>query len=224
MVIDSGHSYHLYWLLTRAVTPAVWLRGARGLKALMQANGLRFDPPRAEDMASLLRPVGMHNRKDPANPVVVTLESDAEAVDPEVILTITDKALPAETPVAPVLGAAPAFLSVDDADPLVVEAGAKYSGREIAKKCLLMQKLRDTQGDVDYETWRLLVGLLTFCEEGLPLAEEWSARRAETGHEQTDTKARFTSWSSGPSTCEALAGACAGNCTGCPFRRKIKTS
>lgn len=223
MVIDSGHGYHLYWLLTRAVTPAVWLRGARGLKALMQVNGLRFDPPRAEDMASLLRPVGMHNRKDPDNPVVVTLESDAEAVDAEVILAITDKVLSAEAPVAPVLGAAPAFLSVDDADPLVVEAGAKYSGREIAKKCLLMQKLRDTQGDVDYETWRLLVGLLTFCEEGLPLAEEWSARRAETGHEQTDTKARFTSWSSGPSTCEALAGACAGNCTGCPFRRKIKT-
>ena len=43
------------------------------MKDVLRAYGFRQDPSRTSDSASVLRPVGTHNRKDPANPKSVRL-------------------------------------------------------------------------------------------------------------------------------------------------------
>lgn len=218
MIVDSGNGVHVYWLMTKSIRPDEWVHAAKGLKHSMEEHGVKFDPSRSTDLASLLRPVGCRNKKDPSRPLEVKLIQEGVAVEPSVILDIADKLLG-----TPDFDNVPAFLSGETVEPVVEFTESDYSAKLIADKCPLMGRFRDTKGDVDYETWRLLIGLMTFCTEGVDLAREWSSKRIETGHTNTDVDTRFSSWNAGPSTCAAFASACAGNCEGCPFRNKIKT-
>lgn len=221
MVIDSGHGIHAYWPLTEAVNPQDWVKAASGIKAAMKADGFKADPTRTADFASILRPVGSHNRKDPSDPLEISLIQDAQPTDTitfmaAVMNLITDTTEGFDAPV-------PAYLAGEQVEAIETYPEVESSALLIADKCRQMQRLRDTQGDVSYESWRGLVGLISFCKEGLPLAESWSSRRAETGHAQTDTKLRFESWGSAPTTCAFLENCDAKLCENCPFKGKIKT-
>lgn len=66
IIVDSGHGFHLYWLL-RAETD--WDLAQQAMKALArEAHG-----DAVHDKARILRVPGTTNRKDPANPVPVRL-------------------------------------------------------------------------------------------------------------------------------------------------------
>ena len=214
MVVSSGHGLHCYWVLTDSLPPDEWVKFASAIKASMRSEGVRVDPTRSADFASILRPVGTHNRK--SDPVLVEVLRDEPAVDTAVFLAA------AANLVASGVSAPPAYLVGEKVEELPFPE-AEYSARLVADKCPLMAKLRDTQGDVSYETWRGLIGVIHFCKEGLPLAREWSARRAETGHAQTDVDLRFNSWNAGPTTCDMLADSDKSFCEMCPYRSKIKT-
>jgi hypothetical protein len=97
------------------------------------------------------------------------------------------------------------------------------SADEAANHCSQMRVMRDTQGDVDYETWRGVIGIIKHCVEGYDLAEQWSANRAATGHSNTDTKTRFDTWSAGPATCEYFQGCNPTACDGCTHKGNIKS-
>jgi hypothetical protein len=64
MVVESGHGMHVYWPFKEAISPAKWQRYAEGLKAACVVHGLKADPARTADCASVLRPPGTHNHKD----------------------------------------------------------------------------------------------------------------------------------------------------------------
>jgi hypothetical protein len=64
MIVMSGHGIHVYWSNKRAISPREWLPYAQGLKAACIVHGLRADPARTADCASVLRPPGTHNHKD----------------------------------------------------------------------------------------------------------------------------------------------------------------
>lgn len=222
MIIDSGHGIHAYWPLTEPVNPTDWVKAASGIKAAMKADDFRADPTRTADFASILRPVGLHNRKDVNDPLEVKLIQDAEPTDTMEFMSIVMNIVASSTEGFDSV-AVPAYLSGENAEAVTEYPEVECSAMKIADKCRQMQVLRDTQGDVSYETWRGLVGLISFCKEGLPLAESWSSRRAETGHAQTDTKLRFNSWGSAPTTCEFLENCNGAMCENCPFKGKIKT-
>lgn len=222
MVIDSGHGIHAYWPLTEAVNPTDWVKAASAIKSAMKADGFKADPTRTADFASILRPVGSHNRKDPANPLEVTLIQDAEATDTMAFMAAISNLI-VSSPEFFDLGAAPSYLTGEKTEAVAEYPEVECSAELIAGKCRQMQRLRDTRGDVSYETWRGLIGLISFCKEGLPLAEAWSERRAETGHTQTDVALKFNSWGSAPTTCDFLANCDAKMCENCPFKGKIKT-
>lgn len=79
MVVNSGGGLHLYWLFVNAISSVEWKSVTTKLKALCHAEGCRLlaDDSRTTDIASILRPVGTHNRKN-SPPRLVTLLKDAE--------------------------------------------------------------------------------------------------------------------------------------------------
>jgi hypothetical protein len=64
MIVQSGHGVHVYWPFKQAISPGEWSPYAEGLKAACIAHGLKADPVRTADCASVLRPPGTHNHKD----------------------------------------------------------------------------------------------------------------------------------------------------------------
>ena len=82
MIVDSGGGLHLYWPLKETISAERWKPIADKLKRATKALGFLADQSRTADAASILRPVGTHNRKyDP--PQRVTLLCDAGDVDPD---------------------------------------------------------------------------------------------------------------------------------------------
>jgi hypothetical protein len=92
MIVDSGGGLHVYWPLKTAKSADHWKATADKLKRATKALGFRADHSRTADAASVLRPVGTHNRKyDP--PRRVALLCDAGDVDPDLFKAALDSFL-----------------------------------------------------------------------------------------------------------------------------------
>lgn len=220
MLVNSGRGIHAYWCLTKAMAPAEWVRVASALKSLMQAGNLLIDPSRASDFASVLRPVGTFNRKDPANPKEVKVAmAQKELIDTDVFCAkVAELLANSDTP----LGSIPPWLMGEEPEPIPYTP-LECSAESCAAKCAQVRTMRDTQGDVGYDHWRGVIGIIKHCVEGIELAHEWSSRRAETGHSNLDVDTRYNTWGSAPPTCEFFERCNPQGCEGCPFKGKIKT-
>lgn len=224
MLVNSGRGVHVYWCLSSEITPNEWVPVAEGLKALLAKDGILADPTRTADFSSVLRPVGTYNRKDPEHPLAVKVAYPQPApIDTADFLAKVREEAGAS---AFDLSQMPGFMADDGAsspmpdnlyDNVVSSAGL------IAEKCKQVKLMADTLGDVSYEHWRGVVGLLKHCDEGIELARAWSAKRAETGHQQTDVDTRYNTWDSPPTTCTFFEKCNPAGCANCPFHGKIKT-
>jgi hypothetical protein len=68
MITSSGGGLHVYWLLTDDLETAEWRDHATHLRQLAQHYGLKADPTRTTDTASILRIAGTFNHKNPLEP------------------------------------------------------------------------------------------------------------------------------------------------------------
>lgn len=227
MIVDSGNGIHAYWPLTRDIATEKWVKIARVLKASLHHAGVIADPTRTADPASILRPAGSTNRKNgEAKPVIV--KSTGTPTDPAVLASAISK-YAVENDVKPIKESAkreyvaPGGLNDDLTAHLPQYPDLPVDANEMADKCAQAAAMRDTLGDVGYEPWRGVIGLLKHCVDGREVAEQWSAMREETGHSQLDWDIRYDSWNSGPTTCEFFQGCNPSGCEGCPMKGKIKT-
>ena len=219
MLVDSGGGLHCYWPLTRSVGPKAWRTMAVGFKAALAGAGLIVDPTRTADLSSVLRPVGSHNRKPNREEREVKVRTQPNPVSPEEFNRAVVAAV-AKYQVTPQKLTTSTSLN----DDLISEyTGPKFesSAHIIAENCQQMAKMRDTKGDVDYETWRGLIGVIKHCVEGRDIAHEWSEDRGDTGHSNTDTDTRYDSWSTPPASCDFFEKSNPTGCEECPFRGKI---
>jgi hypothetical protein len=226
MLVDSGNGIHAYWPLTKDIAHDKWVKIAKGLKATLFHCGVIADPTRTADFASILRPAGSVNRKNgEAKPVSV--KRPGTPTEPKELATSLQKYMVEQG--VKLIKEAPKreFVSNGLNDDLIAHLpqypDLPVDADEVANKCGQVAAMRDTQGDVGYEHWRGVIGILKHCENGEALAEQWSARREETGHAQLDWDIRYESWSAGPTTCEFFETNGCGACEGCPMRGKIKT-
>jgi hypothetical protein len=97
------------------------------------------------------------------------------------------------------------------------------SAEKVATRCQQIALMRDTKGDVGYEHWRGVIGIIKYCEEGVELAHKWSENRAATGHAQLDVDNKFNSWTTPPTKCSKFESENPGGCDGCQFKGKINT-
>jgi hypothetical protein len=72
-IVDSGNGLHIYWQFGELIEKEAWRALATRLKALANAEGLKADPARTADIASVLRVPGTYNWKDPKNPKRVVI-------------------------------------------------------------------------------------------------------------------------------------------------------
>lgn len=220
-IVDSGGGLHCYWTLTKPIKHGSWVKVAGALKACTKHFGLLADPTRTADFASILRPVGSHNRKGDAKEVkLLKLGTDS---DPAVLAKALSTVV-GENSIAPARPEAPSTtLNSDLTGHLAQYPEIDSFGSLAADKCAQLAAMRDTEGDVGYEHWRGVIGVLRYCKDGVDLAEAWSAKRGSTGHSQTDWAHKYETWSAGPTTCDFFAECNAGACEGCAFKGKIKS-
>ena len=225
MVIDSGGGIHTYWPLSKSISAAAWVKLATALKAALAHAGVIADPSRTADFASILRPVGSVNRKaGGARPVLA--KNLVQASDPQALATPlaayvkahkikvsaeSKREAPAANDINSDLTGHTQFPQVDS------------FGNEAADKCAQMSAMRDTSGDVGYEHWRGVIGVLRSCVDGESLAEEWSSLRGDTGHAQTDWRMRYDTWAYGPTKCEFFEKCNPSGCANCKFQGKISS-
>ncbi|HQT65123.1 MAG: hypothetical protein B7Z75_09355 [Acidocella sp. 20-57-95] len=218
MIVDSGYGIHAYWLLAEPVSAAEWKPVARALKAAMVAWGLQADPKRTADVASVLRPVGTMNFKDPGNPKPVKLVLASAERWP---LTEYARLLGADEPddLGTVLPAGQA--RVDNSDLTGgVEPPPPADPEAVMAQCAQLRALRDTQGNIGYPEWYACLGVLAYCEGGDDLAHELSSGHPKYSAAQTqrflDDWRRMT----GAATCQHFKDVNPATCAGCTHAGK----
>ena len=214
MLIDSGNGIHCYWPLTKAIPANAWQAMATEIKAIFDAHGLLVDPSRTADFASILRPVGSFHKK--GEPKEVICKKVIEAINPnELLAKIKELSVIPKKEVAPTTGA--------DNDDLIGHAPVNLpsSGAEIAKKCNQVAQMRDSQGNVDYEHWRGVIGILKYCSDGDELVHQWSSGHPEYSY--ADTQQKLESWNTPPTLCTRFSQVNPHGCEGCPHKGKINT-
>ena len=219
-IVDSGNGIHGYWILEKTVSVDTWVKVASVLKALTMHFALRADPTGTADFARILRPIGATNKKYEPKPVKG--QKSFTRLDPkefatklfakkkELGLTVTE---PKPEPVAGLN------------DDLIAHLPPQIPtfADDVANRCAQVALMRDTKGDVNYEHWRGVIGIIKHCEEGIDLARDWSSRREETGHTQNDVDGKYETWSSPPTTCEFFSKCNPSGCETCEHKGKIKT-
>lgn len=220
MIIDSGNGIHCYWPFTKAIKSESWVKLANVFKLVLAHYKVMADPTCTADFARILRPVGSTNRKKVDKPVLC--KSTIEPIDPVVIRDLlVSLAKEAKVVVAPQRVAPVADIN-DDLTAHLPPPIPTFA-EEVANHCNQVAMMRDTQGDVNYEHWRGVIGLIKFCEEGIDLAYKWSEKREETGHSNLDVDTRYNSWGSNPTTCEFFSKCNPSGCVGCPKKGIINT-
>lgn len=218
LIVDSGNGLHCYWVLDKAIPAASWVKIATLLKAVIGHFGFIADPTATADFARILRPVGARNKKGEYKTVVAkNLPNPIDARKfTELLLKVKqNNQLEVKQPKPQLNDDLTAHLAPPPNIPSYAEI--------VATKCGQVAEMRDSQGDVNYEHWRGVIGIIKHCEEGVELAHQWSARREETGHSQNDVDTKYDTWGSGPTTCEFFSKCNPTGCDGCDFRGKIKS-
>ena len=237
-VVSSGGGLHVYWPLTEAMEASVWADSAAVLKALTESYGLRADPARTADVASVLRPVGTFNWKT-GEPRPVQCHVQGVVTDTSVMVNRlallkqqTNVTVPAPyvNPVS-ALGAAPAFLSGgiipvtqlnDDA-----AGGAGYvppKASEVVPKCQQLTWQRMNPAHVSEPSWYAMVGCLRHATNGYRAVHLMSQGHPSYSQQRTDDKiVQHESSGVGPTLCTTFETHNPGGCDGCPLKGKIKT-
>jgi Domain of unknown function (DUF927) len=219
-VVDSGNGLHFYWPLTKAIKDTKWIPVAQAFKAVLAHHGVLADPTRTADFVSILRTPGTTNKKDPNNHKAVVLKRMVDPIDPAVFWAVIKEQVSKYQLISKQV---PSKTTDDVNDELASHAYTPVdcSAVQAAEECAQMAAMRDTQGDVGYEHWFGVIGVIKHCVEGEELALEWSSRREETGHSQTNTEYKFETWNSGPTTCAKFEACNPEGCKGCAHKGKI---
>jgi hypothetical protein len=226
MLVDSGNGIHAYWPLTKDINSELWRKIATVLKSTLAHCKVIADPTRTADFSSILRPAGSTNRKN-GDAKAVKVLATCEAIDPKEFATPLfafakehDVKLIRE---APKKQYQPTDLNSDLTAHLPQYPEIPVDANEMASKCQQAGKMRDTMGDVEYEVWRRVIGLLTFCENGRETARAWTSNREESGHTNLDWDVKYDTWNAGPTTCESFQSCNPDGCNGCQFKGKVTT-
>jgi hypothetical protein len=226
LLVNSGGGVHAYWPIDQDIPAATWQAWAKHWRTVLHYYGVKSDPARDMDVASILRVPGTGNHKREAVRPVSILQDATASSGREFFSWLSAQAKLAK-PVAPAaakgsLGAIPEWLKADDADnaDLTGHSGAlKSSAAEASRHCAQLRLVASLRGDVDEPVWRAMLGVVKHSSEGDALAHEWS-----TGHPEYDeglTQDKLDRWTAGPTTCLHFQNINPAECDGCPHMGKV---
>lgn len=236
LLVASGNGLHAYWPLTETLEPGEWRRRALGLKQAMHDAGLHADPARTADIASILRPPGTHWRKAGARLVTMgDLEGPYDIRELSKTWTVkggttwslsSASSLPREefssSPSSPLRRSSSAGSTLNDK----LSYAPEYDPGDadaIADQCAQVRLMRERLGRVPEPHWYAVLGVLSFCHEGLRKAQEWSSGYDGYSPEETEAKFRRAEKLTGATTCGRFYELNPDGCTGCPLAGHINS-
>lgn len=219
LVVDSGGGLHCYWPFSQDVPKDWWVRVSRVWRAVIQHFALRSDPARDVDIASVLRPVGTHNRKGDEPRRVRAINENVVVSDPaefaKQLVSVCKQLGVKPAAVAPKAKGA----SIND-DLMATSYMPSYA-EIVVQHCGQLANFASVLGDVEEPVWRAALGLLKHAEDGQRLAHEWSSGHPE--YNADDTQAKLDRWEAGPTTCAHFEQVNPDGCAGCARKGKVKS-
>ena len=228
MITSSGGGLHVYWPLTKELPSDEWRQHAVRLKALAKHHGLRADPMRTTDAASVLRVAGTFNLKDPENPRKVrVLQAQTHIETSKMLERIAHAMIRAgETP-QPIDTMGKRTISDDDLGSNTERTydGPPVSVNALGKACGQFRRYARARGDVSEPEWFVWLQLLRHTENGHEWAHKLSAGHPSYDRDATDQKLHhLESKDVGPSLCSTIADRCGAElCAACPHFGAVKS-
>ncbi len=224
LLVSSGGGVHVYWPMTQTIPAKLWVTYARMLKEIVQVAGLKADPSRTADLASILRPVTTHNYKytKPVKVSVLKAGKETDAKELLVLIRSTFLSLGLGDSVEQALGERPAYVTGEFADELDTETPDRKPPpvSPILAGCAAIAKFKENAATLNEGQWYHGIGVLAHCEGGSEAIHEWSS--AYAGYTRTETQSKIDQkLSVGPTTCKVMEGFYPDECAGCPLRGKI---
>ncbi|MGA9267878.1 MAG: hypothetical protein WBV79_15705, partial [Rhodomicrobium sp.] len=227
VVVSSGAGIHCYWPMGEDIDPRAWKQTAELLKKATKDWGLKVDHSRTADSASVLRPVGTHNRKreTPKKVKIVAHGGGGSGDHAEFHLRLAEYV--GEDAVQgdelAIEGAIDPRLAGDNSDLSGPPREHKPSdANKIAEKCAVVREMRDTGGRVEEPLWRGVLGIVARTVQGDELCHEWSAGHPKYSRSETQNKIDGT-LDYGPTTCEKLSEHRPDACKACTYWQKVKS-
>src|SRR5882724_5909205 len=158
VLVGSGNGVHCYWPLERRLEPDEWFQYANTLKSVCGAEGLKADPSRTADIASILRPPGTYNRKDGERLVQFDFQS---------LVRYPIKAFEHLTGSTPKRDRRPVKLPGGSIASRIL-SGSTYGtvcADTIADQCAQLDAFR-ASGNLPEPQWYAAIGVLARCEDG----------------------------------------------------------
>lgn len=222
-VVRSGAGLHVYWCLDEDIDSSTWKKKAVKIKELFEAVGLRQDPSRTADSASILRVPGTINKKPGRQELPVEILSERGVISADNFFKNIDTALRVRGLNKPVLkesklevlrGSMLAVASRDD---------DKYDANTMASNCAQIGRFRAKKGEVPEPLWYAAIQVLRFTKDGARYIHKWSSGDPRYDKSATDIKiAQLDAKDIGPTTCEQMSRVGAPTlCKECAFKGRI---
>ncbi len=207
-VVSSGMGLHVYWAMDEDIPAVEWRQHAAWFKEVVNHYGLRQDPARTADIASILRPVGsVHPSGEPVEIVYGTRKQtklrdfvaflEATGVPKPVVKTHTG-----EKPVFP-----------DTTFETILTKSLQGAG------CAQIAAIHACGGNVEEPLWRAGLSVVQACADSddVKTAHLTSMSNGYGQFSIVETKDKAAS-TIGPYSCEAFASLNPAGCAGCSFR------
>lgn len=212
MIILSGKGLHCYWTFTCDYPADDFTINSRAFCEAMQASGFKHDVKRTKDSASILRPIGTHNRK--ADPIPVTLYRDADPIDPVKFYNLFSTTIPTKAVNIPGLQTGDWESNTQTYAPSSVKAIAKH-----CRAVRVFATHKQTDPALPEDQWYTIMGLIKHTTEGEAIAHRWSAQ-GDARYDKGECQAKMDGWEHGPASCKAIRDGHP-ECLKCPHWGKI---
>lgn len=223
IIVNSGYGVHAYWVLKYAVEPTEWQPVADKLKAVLREKGIKFDPSRTGDIASIMRLPGTYNRKDADNPVDVSVMfGKYEAVECHefaALLSVVDT--PTTQTHTDLPFDKPDYVNGKDETTTNIAGELPPSEFKVivaSKKCAQITHIVENQDEIPEPLWRAGLSVAHACVDGPEAIHTMSNKHPEYNYAETQKKAELTV---GPLSCEKFDEENPGVCQKCPMWGKI---
>lgn len=224
-IISSGGGFHVYWIMDTDLLTEDWKPIAHKLKRLAQTHGLKLDPSRTTDNASVLRVAGTFNLKKSGEPRPVKALTPPATMSPAAFEKLVDSALiranqPLTTPTTvtpPVTGD---FSNI----------GAKtFDGPPVSIKSLLgacgqILRVAKLGGRVSEPEWYAALSSVRLVENGQKYVHKISEKHPDYDPAATDTKVQqLEDKGLGPTGCDKWHDLHPSVCEKCPLWSHVKS-
>lgn len=213
-ITSSGGGLHVYWLLDVSIPSNEWRTYAARLKRLADHYGLKADPARTTDTASVLRVAGTYNHKRGEKRPVRALKVGVTTALDDFLKILNDACIRADITNTEPVAAAPAidpYFGENNIDRPRSEIPADF--KDVLKECRQVRYLAVQRGAVDEPAWQASLNIVRFCEKSDELIHKISDKHPEYDFDKTVAKVHrleiyrhpVTGKPLGPTTCGRLA-------------------